>query len=289
MLNYRKGSYTMERTKLKLKPESYYYISNCTTKTDVIEAFLEQKALTGRVVGYDAAARTLTVCLGNEIYATMDWDEATIYPFRYPKVAIAKNVPREIFSLIHRKVRVKVNCIDGDHIYVSRKDNMIEVFKQIQKEIEEYPERIYSGRIIGKYKYGVFYDIGEGILAFCHISEYTSIYIRELTAWSSIGEKSDVKIVKCEDNYKINCSRKQAEEKRSASLYKKYDVVLIKLSEPLYENHSITGYFAEVNPVIAGIADNGEGRQYRSGDIVTAIVKKVDAERNQVNLIIIDG
>lgn len=289
MLNYRKGSYKMERTKIKLKPESQHYISDYTTKTDIIEALIKQKTITGRVVGYDVTARTLTVFLGNEIYATMDWDEATIYPFRYPKIAIARSVPREIFSLIHRKVRVKVTYIDSDNIYVSRRNNMLQVIEKIKKEVEEHPGRTYTGRIIGKYKYGVFYDIGEGILAFCHISEYTSIYVRDLTSWASIGEKSDVKIVKCEDNYKLNCSRKQAEEKRSVTLYKRYDVLLIKLSEPLYENNSVTGYFAEVNSVIAGIADNGEGHQYRSGDIVTAIVKRVDIDRNQVNLIIVDG
>lgn len=289
MLNFRKGSCKMERTKIKLRPESNHYISDCITKTDVIEAFAKQETITGKVVDYDFNQKNLKIFLGNNIYATMEWQEATIYPFRYPRIAIANNVPREILSLIHKKVRVKVINIDSDHIYVSRKKNMIEIFEMIREETRENPEIVYSGRIVGKYKYGAFYDIGDGILAFCHISEYTSVYVRNFTSWVSIGEKAYLKLVKIDNDYKINCSRKQAAERTTVDLYNRYDVVLIKLSEPLYEKESITGYYAEVTPIISGIANNGEGRIYCPGDIVTAIVKRTDITKNQLNLIIIDN
>ena len=82
---------------------------------------------------------------------------------------------------------------------------MLEVFLEIRKNFM----CIYEGEVISKYKYGNFYDIGDGILAFCHITEYTYTFIKDLGTWTSIGEISKLKLCSISENFKIRCSRKK--------------------------------------------------------------------------------
>lgn len=275
----------MKRT-LKFKPENQYCINNNVTITDIVKAYETGETVTGIVVYYNPSKKTVTVDLGNNIFGTMSWDEVTIYEFSYPKIEVVRDVPRQILSILYKKIRCKIIDLDisKNHIFLSRKKNMLEVFLEIRKNFM----CIYEGEVISKYKYGNFYDIGDGILAFCHITEYTYTFIKDLGTWTSLGEISKLKLCSISENFKIRCSRKEAvNSEEGYSFYKRSQIVIVRLSEPIYSEGKITGYFAEINPAVMGIADIGDKQCFKTGDVVTAVIKKVEVEKRKIKLNII--
>lgn len=271
----------MERT---YKSEARYLINSQLTQKDIEEAYRSGEPLTGKVISYDEVNETVDVYLGNDIIGVLPWSEATIYDFNYYNLTELNDIPRQIIGILYKKVRVKVIGFSNNNIYLSRKKNMLEALQDIIKN----PTQIFDGVVTGKYRYGVFYDIGEGITAFCHMNDFSSTRISNFGTWVSIGEQHRVIIngLNLNDNFKINCSRKDAcSSEKGYDYFKPNQIVRVRISDPVYQGKKITGYFAEVNPRVSGIVDIiNESHSLRAGDFVTALIKSVNVEARKVKM-----
>lgn len=275
----------MER-KRKLRPEAKYHVYQKITLSDIERAYEEGSSITGEVVGYDIANETVEVDLGNGNRGVLPWKEATIYEFTYPNVdGEATKIPRQVIAILYRTIRVKIAEIRDGQIILSRKKNMMEAVNTILTGAA----RTFEAVVIGKYRYGVFYDIGEGVIAFCHITEFSDTFVSDVGSWISLGEQHSVVLTDTSEDYKFRCSRKLAYlPKYGYESYKRGQIILVRVSEKVYQDGVHTGYFVELNPVVMGIADISDQKNtLKSGDKVVAVIKSIDYEKKKVRLRII--
>lgn len=274
----------MER---KLKPEAKCHVDPAMTRFDIEIAYQTNCTITGKVIDYNVDNQTLEVDLGNKIIGILPWEEVTIYDLTYPMLDEVASIPRQVISILYKNIRVKVTGVDGDYILLSRKKNMLEAYEEILVS----SNRIFQGVIVGKYRAGVFFDIGEGITAFCHVTEFSVTRIENIGAWVSLGEQHIVQLLDEDttDNYKFRCSRKSlCSTKNMYDAFKPGQIVIVKVSQPVYQCGILSGYFVELNPTVSGIADIfDEKHALRAGDNVTAVIKNVDPENKKIKLKII--
>lgn len=269
--------------KRMFKPEIEYTVKPNITFDEIKQAYVSQETITGKVVSCNNSNRTLVVDLGNNIKGLLPWNDATIYQFKKSKVD--DNIPEQILSLQNKKIRVKVKSINPSHIILSRKRNMLEAWKEIFSNSET---SIYNAVIVGMYKYGVFYDVGEGLIAFSHIKDLTAVIV-DVETWFRIGERHLVELTNIdqENNYCLECSRKKVyKDHLNYDTYKAFQIVDVKLGKPVHdENNNLTGFFVEINPAVIGIADLPYiKRELRTGDIMQAAIKIVNVEEAKIKL-----
>lgn len=283
--DYTKGVLCMKR-KRNFQPEAKYYVDQKITLNDIQNAYVQGSTITGKVIKFNSATEIVEVDLGNGIKGVLPWNEATIYDLSFSLVEGETSIiPKQIAALLNKSIRVKVSEITDNKIMLSRKRNMMEALKVILSNTEKK----YDAIVIGKYRYGVFYDIGEGIIAFCHITEFSNTYVSDVRSWISLGEQHVVEFIQMNENYKIQCSRKRAFPlKMGYELYKPGQIIYVKVSGEVYQNNKLTGYFVELNPVVTGIADiTDSSKTIKYGDLVLAIIKSVDNKKKKVKLRII--
>lgn len=266
------------------KAECKYFHNYSITMEDMKSICESNSSLTGKVVDINVSKRKLTVMLGEYLYGEMPWEEVTVCNLTN-NVSDKTNVPDQITSIMRRKVRVKViDILDNGKILLSRKANMIEAWNNMLNLPDDY---VFDAAVTGIHKYGsvVFYDIGEGITGFCHVHEFNSTKV-ELNKWIKYGHLHQVVRYGQPDyeRFSFNCSRKRACKKNYEN-FSKYQIVNVRVAEPIHENGKITGYFVEVNPLVCGIADPPyDGRELKYGDFAQACIRKVSVEKRKMSL-----
>lgn len=69
---------------------------------------------------------------------------------------------------------------------------------------------ILTGKVTGITKFGAFVNLGPGKSGLVHISEIANTYVNDISEFLAIGQEVTVKIIKIDDNNRINLSIKQA-------------------------------------------------------------------------------
>lgn len=256
----------------RLNPESTYYLDESLTMDDIREAYKYNESLTGRVTHIDTNNKTVLVSLNDKITAKMLWDDVTIKKLT-PKYEETTQIPPQISSLYQKKIRVKVKGVMKNAIYVSRKANMLEAWNILKKLPKEY---VFKAAYTGADKNGtsIFYDIAEGLIAFCHVVQCTSVFVEDMDKWLTYGTLHDVVLLdSCkDDNYLLYCSRKKACKTCMEDLSVN-QIVNVKVAQ---KTKNMKGYHVEVTPLVAGIADLPyDKRNIEYGQIVQACVKKI--------------
>ncbi len=261
------------KVRKELKAECLYYVDYSLTVEDVIEAYENQFTLTGYVIKIDEEARVLKVVLGDGIIAELPWEESTIQPLviKHPETT---NVPDQVAYLKCKVIRIKVKAILGKKIILSRKDNMLEAWKEI---VSKPKQHVFYGAYLNTNKSGtmIFYDIGEGITAACNIFEFTECRV-DVKSWMKYSEIHELCISKL-DKHEITVSRKKA-CKKTYEDFKTCDILNVKIGKPVYnpETNELEGYHVEVNARVDAIADLPQSKKkYKYGTIVRAAVRKV--------------
>ena len=270
-------------------PENDYNVDYSATREQISEALKNNATITGIVTDIDSQKQTLKVCIGNDIFGIMPWSEASLYNLTYKK-GISPDIPQQILVLTYKKVRTKVKKIKADGtIILSRKDNMLEAWESVIAA----PDNLYNANIVGYYDSGVFYDIGEGICAFCYVYDY-SLCRFDLPKVVKINTEDTVKLISFDPNndHRITCSRKLGSS-TCYSDFKQGRIVQIRLGKPVYQNDDhedskLTGYFVELAPNVSGIADVNPHLSVKTGDIVFALIKSVNVPESKIKLDIID-
>ena len=74
---------------------------------------------------------------------------------------------------------------------------------------------IVEGKVVSVMKFGAFVDIGNNQSGLVHISEISQSYVTDINKCVKKGDKVKVKVIKIDENGKINLSIKQAGDKKT--------------------------------------------------------------------------
>ena len=75
---------------------------------------------------------------------------------------------------------------------------------------------VVEGKITGIVPFGAFVDIGEGKSGLVHISEISDVFVKEVSKHVEVGQTVKVKVIKINNDGKIELSIKQAMEKKGS-------------------------------------------------------------------------
>ena len=265
------------------KPERDFSVDDKMTLTEIRRKYEENEAITGHVHGFDVKARIIFVSLGNGIEGILSFDEVCMEELKQ-----IRGLPAQVKSITRKNsIRVKIVGIEDDIIYVSRKANLLDVFNKLEK----LGTAFYNATFENASKHNVFCDIGEGVIAYCSVEELTRVFIDDARNWVKIGNHVRVRTTKFSSSENlIWCSIKKA----SMGNYKKIKPktkLMAKVGKSIEdENGIVTGYFVEITPAIAGIADICENytleKMPKQGEMVRCYVRSVDSEKHRIKLYI---
>ena len=179
---------------------------------------------------------------------------------------------KTVLSNVGKNVIGRVADIEADgRIILERKS----VEKESIKYLRDNLGKVISAEIINFYEYGVFMDIGNGVISFVHVKEFSKARWNNLERFYKIGDFVKVKLLDCDEENKFFLSRKQAYTQED--MMKKYPsgyscVVTCNSWVP-----SNDGMFVEFDPGNVGIMDvpaNFPTNTIKEGDRVLVFLKK---------------
>ena len=133
--------------------------------------------------------------------------------------------------------------------------------------------------------YGVFVEIGGGVVGLVHIEDLSISRIKTPFERVNIGQKIDV-VVKSinRDNGKIILSHKETlgTWEENAKKFTIGEKVKGKVKEA---EKNKNGIFIELTPNLVGMAEYEEGIEY--GQDVDVYIKKIDENRKKIKLVIV--
>ena len=270
--------------KRMLKPETDYEAPNKTTIAYLTMCWETGRAITGVPIDYDINEKVIIVDLGNGYYGQLPFDECVIEKLKYCNDA---TIPLQVRMIVQKRViRIKITRIENDKIVLSRKKNLLEICEYFLEENKLKVEAIVAETT----EFGVFCDIGEGLIALCHYSEMSRARINP-KSFLKVGTRVNVIVFpNSKEENMLNCSIRKATVVDYSKI-KSGTIINVKVGLPLFdENGKVTGYFVEITPSISGIADINpyyeRNTKLKSGDIVKAYVRSVQPSKHKVKLTI---
>lgn len=227
----------------------------------------------GVVLRYDKELKCLFVDLGMGMIGVIPETEATIYKYTYP-YGDANYSPYQISSIVGKKITAKVIGITSGVYILSRKESIRETYEQIASKAKE---NVYA-RITAMYEYGLFCDIGNGVIGFVPISYCSLCRIEKIESYFSVGDIIKVNIAEiktAEENYRITLSRKDAYKGLllDPAAPKDGDICTGKICLPV---RTADGYYVEITPAMSGIVDiPNEVPHIKEGTPASFYVKRV--------------
>ncbi|MBE5805914.1 MAG: 30S ribosomal protein S1 [Clostridiales bacterium] len=263
----------------RFMPEGWKIDNFNFTKQSLDRAISTGEILQGKVSKCDSNYN-LYVNLGNEVTGIIPREEieaVNIDETGYPK-------PNICTSKVNKYVQFKVRSIDSRNNYIlSRKDVGKEALNWITNELQE--GMVVNGIVKSIQPYGVFVEIGGGIVGLLHIEDISIARIKTPAERLKIGQKINV-IIKCIDK----------KMERVILTYKELlgtwednikDFEEGKVVEGIVREteKSKNGIFIELKPNLVGMAEYKEGIEY--GQNVDVYIKKIIPEKRKVKLLII--
>ncbi len=192
-----------------------------------------------------------------------------------------KNVCR---NKVHQFVQFKVKEIYNPHqILLSRKNVQKEAIQWIKHDL--VPGMVVNGIVKNIRSFGVFVEIGGGIVGLLHIEDISVSRIKSPEERFFIGQKIHVMIKSIDkEQGKIVLSYKEllGNWEENIKQFQEKMVVEGTVKEPdKYKN----GIFIELKPNLVGLAEYKEGLQY--GQKVNVYIKKIIKDRKKIKLLIV--
>ena len=211
------------------------------------------KICVGRVVRYDKELGCLFVYLGGGKIGIIPEREATIYEYTYP-YGDTTLTPYQISSIVGKKITAKIMGISSGIYVLSRRETIKEAYRQIAAKLNQ---NVVLAQITAIYAFGLFCDIGNGVIGFVSISYCSLCHIQNPERYFSVGDIIKVKITEIKtpkENYRITLSRKDAFKtlEFDTTAPKSGDMCIGTICLPVRD---CDGYYVEVTPAISGIVD----------------------------------
>ena len=271
-------------SKRTFKPERYYQFFGDVTKTRLQRAYEAGEVVTGRIRGYDVVRGCLFVKLSNTEEGVLPFSECFLEPLKDTH----NRIPGPVEKLIRKRiVRVKIVKWTDRQITLSRKKSLLEVLDKAQHIVLK---RV-GATVEGTAKNAVYCDIGDGLTAYCPVCEISRTHIDDATNWFKKGEVVKVIITGVDlETGKVTCSIKQGDACDYSKIFPNSNRK-VKVGNPIFQKGNVTGYFVEITPGIAGIADIQENftekyGKLHPGDKVRVYIKQVLPDERKVKLVI---
>ena len=251
---------------MELKPEACYELKPLSYD-DVFNAFVKGQAITAYVEEILEEKQELLIHLGYRLYGYLPFSEVTVYPFAYSHIP-DRTLPVQIYTLQHKKIRVKVTHMDNAKIYLSRKENMIEAYNYLKDNPDVYL------RITSLRHAVIFGDVGDGVTARLGIKDISKCRIHSCFDCFKPGDSIKVNLFGPGlYGYDFSASCIKAYPKYSPLDFKAGDIVVGTLRDPV--DCQKTGYYIDIAPNIAAIMDTPFKKvSLHYGDTVMCSIKK---------------
>jgi len=222
----------------------------------------------------------LYVDLGNNLTGVIPREEVeavNVDETGFPK-------PNICTSKVNKFVQFKVKDIDSKNNYIlSRKDVGKEALSWITNELQE--GMVVNGIVKSMQPYGVFVEIGGGIVGLLHIEDISIARIKTPAERLKIGQKINV-MIKCIDKKmeRVILTYKEllGTWEDNIQSFKEGETVRGIARET---EKSKNGIFIELKPNLVGMAEYEEGIEY--GQNVDVYIKKIIPERKKIKLLIV--
>lgn len=263
----------------RFMPEGWNINDSVVTKEQLTSAISTGEILQGRVNKCDSNYN-LYVDLGNNITGIIPREEVeavNIDETGFPK-------PNICMSKVNRFVQFKVKDIDSKNNFIlSRKEVGKDALNWIANDLQE--GMIVNGIVKSMQQYGVFVEIGGGIVGLLHIEDISIARIKTPAERLKIGQKINV-MIKCIDR----------KLERVILTYKELLGTWDDNVKDFSEGETVTGIaretekskngiFIELKPNLVGMAEYKEGIEY--GQNVDVYIKKIIPDRKKIKLLIV--
>lgn len=263
----------------RFMPEGWSVSNNNVTREQLTSAISTGEILQGKVNRCDSNYN-LYVDLGNNMTGIIPREEVeavNVDETGFPK-------PNICMSKVNRFVQFKVKDIDSKDIFIlSRKAVGKDALNWISNDLEE--GMVVNGIVKSMQPYGVFVEIGGGIVGLLHIEDISIARIKTPAERLKIGQKINV-MIKCIDR----------KLERVILTYKELLGTWDDNVKDFEEGETVTGIvretekskngiFIELKPNLVGMAEYKEGVEY--GQNVDVYIKKIIPDRKKIKLLIV--
>ena len=185
---------------------------------------------------------------------------------------------------VHKFVQFKIKDINNENeIILSRKQVQNEAIEWIKNDLKIGQK--LDGIVKNIKPYGVFVEIGGGVVGLIHIEDLSVARIKSPEERVKIGQRLEV-VVKSinKEQGKVILSYKEmlGSWEENASKFTAGTRVKGKVRET---EKNKNGIFIELTPNLVGMAEYEEGLEY--GQDVEVYIKKIDYDRKKVKLLIV--
>ena len=263
----------------KFIPEGWEDTKECYNMQDLKKAYLDNETIQGIVSKCDSDYN-LHINLGNDIIGIIPRNEVDAIS----QDKLGYTSPNICKYKVNKQIQFKVKEIDSDsRVILSRKQVGTEALEWIKTELE--PKMVVHGIIKNIRPFGVFVEIGGGIVGLLHIEDISVSRIRSAEERFSVGQKIDVMVKSVDKSTgRVVLSYKEllGEWEDNIKEYKERMVVpgIVKESDK-FKN----GIFIELKPNLVGLAEYKEGLEY--GQKVNVFIKKIIEDKKKIKLIIV--
>lgn len=263
----------------KFIPEGWIQECKPITRFELSNAFENGKIMNGIVTRCDSNYN-LYVNLGNDIKGIIPREEVeaiNIDETGFPK-------PNICISKINKVVQFKVKDIKEDDLAIlSRKAVGKDALKWVEEDLKE--GMIIKGIVKNIRPYGVFVEIGGGIVGLLHIEDISVARIRTPLERFKVGQKINV-MIKCIDRSKdrilLTYKELLGTWEDNIKEFSEGDIVKGIVRE---EERQGNGIFVELKPNLVGLADYKENLEY--GQHVEVSIRKIIPEKKKVKLVFV--
>ena len=265
---------------LKFMPEGWTEESFGITKDFLKEAITHDKTLQGKVEKCDNNCN-LHINLGNGLNGIIHRDEIEAININ------EMGVPKENLCTgkVNKFVQFKVKSFDeeNNNVILSRKDVQEEALNWVKNDLQEGQE--VCGIVKNIKPYGVFVEIGGGVVGLAHIEDLSVARIKTPFERVQIGQKLDIMIKSIDrENGKVMLSYKEllGTWEENVKNFKAGTKVkgIIRETEK-----NKNGIFVELTPNLVGMAEYRDDVKY--GDKVYVYIKKIIPEKKKIKLVIV--
>lgn len=243
------------------------------------QAFVSGEVMQGFVTKCDSSYN-LYVDLGNNKKGLIPREEVeaiNVDETGFPKPNICMNK-------VNKVVQFKVKDMPkDDYVILSRKEVGQEAINWLKNDLQE--GMIVHGIVRNIRPYGVFVEIGGGMVGLLHIEDISVVRIKSPAERFKIGQKIDVMIKyidKKENRFLLTYKELLGTWEENIKDFSEGDVVTGIVREI---EKSKNGIFIELKPNLVGLADYKEHLEY--GQKARVYVKRIIPDKKKVKLVLV--
>lgn len=260
-------------------PEGWDYSTKELNQNSIYNVIENQEILQAKVESCDENYN-LHINLGNGINGIMPREEIEAIN------ATENGYPRESLCTgkVNKFVQFKVKKVQDDgNVILSRKEVQQDALNWIKSDLQ-VGQKI-SGIVKNIKPYGVFIEIGGGVVGLAHIEDLSVARIKTPAERVKIGQKLDIVVKSIDrDEGKVILSYKEllgTWEDNVQNFKEKTQVKGIVRETEKNKN----GIFIELTPNLVGMAEYVDGLEY--GQTVDVFIKKIIPEKKKIKLVVV--